>query len=650
MHHIFSCLLLSLSVTAAFTTPVFAEAKQQKVSLIPRKVIFGNAEKASPKLSPNGAKLAYLAPDKNGVMNVWVQNIGDDKSAELITSDKKRGISSFFWRYDGKHIIYGQDKDGDENGHLYETNIKTKATRDLTPFDGVKAGIVAYEREFPNEMLIQLNRRDKTVFDVYKLNLKDGSIKLEAQNDTNAYHWLADHTLTVRGQQSYDTDGSTIISVRDSKNAPWRTFLHIGPEDEASLLDFSLDGKSLYIVSSVGANTERLVKVNLADGSQKVIFEDPRYDVTDVIQNPKTYEIEAVGVERERFEWIVLDPKRKADFAYLQKKKGVFDIISSDHSDQHWIVGYSFDNESSQYYLYDTEKKQSKFLFSSRPKLNEYQLSNMTPISFQAKDGMQLYGYLTLPVGKEPKNLPTVLYVHGGPWVRDHWGFHPLIQWLANRGYAVLQVNYRGSAGYGKDYLNAGNKEWGAKMHTDLLDGKKWMIDQGYANPEKVAIFGGSYGGYATLVGLAFTPDEFCCGVSIVGVSNLITHLQSSPPYWAVFNALTDLRIGSLETEKDFLISRSPLFKADKITSPLLIGHGANDPRVKQAESDQIVAAMRKNGKEVEYLLFPDEGHGFARPENKMKFYAAAELFLSKHLGGRVQPPTPEEDWSDVKR
>jgi dipeptidyl aminopeptidase/acylaminoacyl peptidase len=335
----------------------------------------------------------------------------------------------------------------------------------------------------------------------------------------------------------------------------------------------------------------------------------------------------------------VLDQSIAPDFEAITKvRQAEFGVSSRNLTDSNWLVAYSTDDGPVYYYAYDRESKTSTLLFSNRPQLEELSLASMQPISFQARDGLTIHGYLTTPVGISAKNLPTVLLVHGGPWVRDTWGYDPEVQWLANRGYAVVQVNYRGSSGYGKDFLNAGNREWGAKMHDDLIDAVNWLVQQGIADSKKIAIMGGSYGGYATLVGLTFTPDVFAAGVDIVGPSNLITMMESIPPYWEPLRAMEAHRVGNLETEQDFLKSRSPLFFVDRIKKPLLIAQGANDPRVKQAESDQIVEAMQQNGKPVEYVLYTDEGHGFARPENRLHFYAKAEEFLAKYLGGRFEP------------
>lgn len=634
--------LFTLTAVCSIADQAYAEVNKA-IPVIPREVLFGNPEKVSPNLSPDGTMLAYLAPDKNDVLNVWVRKLDGSTPDEQITTDEKRGIRSFLWAFDSQKILYFQDREGDENWHLYLTGLTNKQTRDLTPYKGVRADILAYEPEFPNEMLLAMNLNDPALYDIYRLNLDTGKIALVMKNDHNAFDWLADHQLRVRASRAYDKNGEMVLRVNEDGKGPWKELLRWESDDDGGLIGFSPDGQSLYLLSNENSNTAQFIKMNLTTGKQEVLAEDSQYDLiagggqVEIMQNPITRAIEAVGVVREKLEWIVLDPSIKADLANISKKESEFRIISRDLKDQLWIVKYTMDLYPPQYYLYDRTKKESQFLFSSNPKLEQYPTSPMFPISFKARDGLLLNGYLTLPLGVEHKNLPTVLMVHGGPWARDSWGFKSTVQWLANRGYAVIQVNFRGSTGYGKAHLNAGNKEWAAKMHDDLLDAKQWVIDQGMADRSKVAIFGGSYGGYAALVGLTFTPEEFCCGVDIVGPSNLVTLLQTIPPYWSPLKTKMDKRLGNLETEKEFLESRSPLFKADKIQRPLLIAQGANDPRVTQPESDQIVKAIRQNGKEVVYLLFEDEGHGFARPENMLKFCSTTEEFLHKHLGGKLE-------------
>lgn len=653
----FKHILLALSLVGLgfLTVNLNAEKKTppnpQQVPLIPRQLLFGNPEKTSARLSHDGNRLAYLAPNEKNVLNVWVKDLTKEGKARQVTSDNKRGIRQFAWQYDDSSILYIQDKDGDENGHLFQTNLETLETKDLTPYDGVKVAIIAAEPEFPQEILIQMNKRDPKLFDVFRLNLQTGNITLDTENPGGVIQWIADHNLQIKATQSYTENGSALVRVRDSAEGAWRDWLTFDPNEIGDVLDFTADNKSLYVITSLDGDTSRLLKIDVATGEKTVIAEDPNYDLSGIMLNPTTHVLEAVGVERERNDWIVIDPAIKPDFEFLEKHfQGPFALTSRDLANQNWLVVSHSDIRPGHYYVYHRPSKNLEFLFSTQPALEKYQLSPMEPIAFKTRDGLTLHGYLTLPAGLEPRNLPTVLLVHGGPWSRDSWGLNPQAQWLANRGYAVLQINFRGSTGYGKAFLNAGNREWADKMHNDLLDGKKWLIDQGIANPEKVAIYGGSYGGYAALVGLAFTPGEFCCGVDVVGPSNLITLLQTLPPYWSPLKSKMELRVGKLETEEEFLKSRSPLFKANQIRQPLLIAQGANDPRVKQAESDQIVAAMRANKLPVEYLLFSDEGHGFARPDNRIKFYAAAEDFLAKYLGGREEPPAAEENWEGLKR
>ncbi len=651
MHHsirrTFIFLLTLCMVSAGCSTTA-------ETPLIPREVIFGNPEKAAPELSPDGTHLAYVAPDEYGVLNIWLRDLShSQKEAQdrVITCSKKRGIGGCQWQYDNAHILYVQDTDGDENWHLYQVDIQSGAVRDLTPFDGVYANILEYNSDFPDEMLITLNLKNPTLFDVYRLNLKDGSLVLDTENSCSEVEWLADKALQVRASQAFLDDGSAVIRARVDASSPWQEMMVVGPQEDCpSLVSFSLDGKFLYMTTSLDANTSRLVKINVLTKEQEVVAEDPDYDISAVMVNPLTHEIDAVGFNRHRFEWHAFNQNVAADFKVLARHDAVCSVISQDEKGKKWIVRYMYDDKAPHYFLYERATREKEFLFTSRPELANYALNKMTPISYQARDGMTIYGYLTLPDEKSAAQKRGVLFVHGGPNCRDSWGFDSVAQWLSNRGYVVLQVNYRGSTGYGKKYLHAGDKEWGGKMQDDLLDAKAWLVEHGYVDSDKVAIYGGSYGGYATLAGLAFTPDEFCCGVDIVGPSNIITLLQSLPPYWTPAKASMDIRIGNLERDFALLQERSPLFKADQITKPLLIAHGANDPRVKQKESDQIVEVMRKNNRCVEYLLFEDEGHGFARPENRIKFFAAAEQFLSEHLGGRSQPPSEEEDWSLVKK
>jgi dipeptidyl aminopeptidase/acylaminoacyl peptidase len=629
---LFVILLYLLIMLGLFTR---AEAEPR---LIPRELLFGNPVKAAPSLSRDGSNIAYLAP-LDGVLNIWVRTVGEEDD-HAITSDKKRGITDYFWRQNGKEILYVQDTDGDENWRLYSVNITTNEVKSLTPFEGVQVRIVAHEKDFPDEALLAINQRDPSIHDVYRLDLNTGELELVEENPGNFTGWIPDPDLVIRGAMVAEEDGSDTLWVRDTKDDAWRAFASWTLEDAMASgpLGFTKDGKSMYLKDSRGVNTGRLTQVVLDGTDTKVIASDPDYDVGSVMVHPDTRDIEMVGFTKARREWLVLDATLKGDIQRLQTlDEGDFFIASRDHARDKWIVGFSNDDGPVNYYFYDRTSQKSRFLFSNQPELNKYALSEMEPVSIKSRDGFTLHGYLTLPSGAGRFDLPLVLLVHGGPWSRDVWGYNPRAQWLANRGYAALQINYRGSTGYGKVFVNAGDREWGRKMHEDLVDAINWVVDQGIADPNRLAIFGGSYGGYAALVGATFTPDLFRCAVSIVGPSNLVSFIQSTPPYWKNFLAMIYRRVGNPNTEIDFLKSRSPLFRVDQIQIPLLIAQGANDPRVVQAESEQIVAAMKEKGLDYEYLLFPDEGHGFVRPENRLKFYAAAEKFLAKHLGGRYK-------------
>jgi dipeptidyl aminopeptidase/acylaminoacyl peptidase len=608
------------------------------IELIPRKVLLGNPVKTSPQISPDGTRMAYLAP-VNDVLNVWVGTIGSEDYAP-VTKDTDRGIRFYFWAKDNKHIVYIQDVGGNENWRLYATNLETQETRDLTPFEGVQTQVIDLDKHFPNELIIGMNKDNPRAHDVYHLDLTSGELTQVAKNPGNVAGWVTDTNFKVRAALAMTPEGGRAVLLRDDEQSDWRTILTWNPDDAENSfpVSFTQDGQSMYLVDARNSNTGRLVKMDLATGETSVIAEDAQYDVSNVLVNPDNYTIQAVAFNRDRVEWIVLDESIKLDFDTIREiSRGNFAVTSRDNADRTWIISFSRDDGPVAFYAYDRQTRKVTFLFDNQPDLNKYTLATMEPISFTSRDGLTIHGYLTLPPKTEGKNLPLVLNVHGGPQARDNWGYNPEAQWLANRGYACLQVNYRGSTGYGKEFLSAGDREWGGKMHDDLVDAVQWAIKQGIADPQKVAIYGGSYGGYAALVGATFTPDLFCCAVDIVGPSNLITLLRSVPPYWSALLVSLYRRVGNPDTDEEFLNSRSPLFKVDQIKIPMLIAQGANDPRVKQAESEQIVEAMKKRGIDYEYMLFPDEGHGFAKPENRLKFYATAEKFLAKHLGGRFE-------------
>ncbi len=633
-------ILLSLFVIVMVILLPFSSRSHagKRFQLIPRDILFGNPEKTTPKISPDGKKLAYIAPF-NDVLNIWIKTIGkeDDRA---VTRDDHRGVMFYFWAHDSEKIMYFQDKEGDENWNIYRVNLETGETANLTGFQNVQVRLVACDKHFPYELLIGMNRENPKLYDVYHLNLNSGELKRVAKNPGNVIGWLADPDFRVRCSIAVRPDGGFDILVRAKEGSDFKKLFSWNFEDSliSKPLGFSKDGKYIYLKESRNANTSQLVQMNIADQSITVLAKDPQYDTGRVLIHPDTYQVQAVSFFKAREEWMVLDHSLEKDFqAIAEIDQGDFQIYNRDDRDRTWVVCFTKDNGPEAFYAYDRSTRRGTFLFHDRPLLQKYALAPMTSITFEARDGVIIHGYLTCPPGRNGKN-PLVLNVHGGPWSRDIWGYNPEAQWLANRGYCCLQINFRGSAGYGKDFLNAGDKEWGGKMQDDLIDSVKWAVKEGIADAKRLAIYGASYGGFAALAGVTFTPDLFRCAVDMFGPSNLITWLENIPPYWASYRPIFENRIGSPRKDKTFLEARSPFFKIDQIKIPILIAQGANDPRVKKSESDQIIEAIRKKGIDYEYLVFPDEGHGFLRHENRLKFYDAAEAFLSKHLGGRYLP------------
>ncbi|MFH1767626.1 MAG: S9 family peptidase [Candidatus Omnitrophota bacterium] len=615
--------------------PLYAGAQPE---IIPREVLFGNPSKAKPQISPDGTMLAYLAP-LDGVLNVWVRSI-DSADDRPVTKDNNRGIRHYFWAYDNNHLMYFQDRQGDENWRLYGVNLKSGVIRDFTPFDDVQVRLIEHNRYFPNEMIIAINKQNPQAHDVYRLDLSSGDITLVMENFGDVSSWLIDNHLKVRGALVSTADGGFKLMVRDDLQDKWRELIVWELEEaiNSGTLGFSKDGKKIYLADSRTSNTSQLVKVDIETQAISAIAHEPDYDLGQTIFDPDSYEVQAVSFMKERLVWRVFDRAMEEDFRIIRRlADGDFSLVSRDKNDRLWIIAFTKDTGPVSYYIYDRKSKKARFLFDHKPELNRYTLAKMESGFFRARDGLTIPYYIIFPPGNERKNLPAVVHVHGGPWTRDSWGYDPTAQWLANRGYAVLQVNFRGSTGYGKEFVNAGNKEWGGKMHNDIVDGVNWLIEEGIADRKRIAIYGVSYGGYAALVGAAFTPGLFRCAIDVVGPSNLITTIKSIPPYWTTYRNVIYKRVGNPDSEEEFLKSRSPLFKADSIKIPILITQGANDPRVKQAEAEQIVEALKRQGLEYEYLLFPDEGHGLVKPDNRVRFYAAAEKFLAKYLGGRYE-------------
>ena len=615
--------------------------------MIEREILFGNPERVCVRLSPDGKYLTYIAPYQ-GVLNIWIAPLDNINKACAITQDQKRGIHTYNWSFDGKTLLYMKDQEGDENWQLFSVDVQTMQHNCLTPQSNIQARIEKLSPSFPQELLIAINDRDPAYHDLYRLNIQTGEKVLIFKNEEYS-GYICDENLELKLlTQETSEGGSAWFHFKDGNIT---SFQEIPVEDRLTTapLRFNKEGSKLYFIDSRGRDTGGLFEFNFKTRVQTLIGEDSRTDVSDIMVNPVTKEIEAYAITYGRKEWNFCDEKIAEELKNFQTiKEGDVEVLSRTLNDQHWIVGFIKDNGPLHYYHYDRRQKQRTFLFSNRPNLENMPLVKMRPTIIKARDGLDLMCYLSLPDDSEKPSqpLPLVLLVHGGPSARDYWGYEPISQWLANRGYAVLSVNYRGSTGFGKDFLNAGNGEWGRKMHEDLLDAIQWVIDQKIADSQKIAIMGGSYGGYATLVGLTFTPDTFACGIDIVGPSNLVTLVESIPPYWKPYLAAFKVTIGAdFDTVegKEFLKERSPIHHVNKIKKPLLICQGSNDPRVKQAESDQIVKAMEEKKIPVTYVLYPDEGHGLTRPENRLSFFGIAEAFLAQNLGGRKQPLGPAD-------
>src|SRR5581483_5170957 len=591
--------------------------------LIPRVQLFGNPTRAQGQISPDGRWLSWLAP-RDGVLNIWIAPADDMGAGRAITDDRKRGIRFHAWANTSAHVLYIQDEGGTEDWHVYAVPVEGGPARDLTPFPGVNARIQALSLDEPAILAVALNNRDKAWHDVYRVDIATGERELLFENTRELAQIMLDRQLRPRlAIKTRDREGGHIVyRVAGTDLEQIRVVEH---EDDLTThpVGFTRDAATLYWISSIGRDKAALLARDWQTGAERLVAEHPKADISRVLANPRTHVVEAVGAQHLMLDWIPLDERVAADLKRLHGAlPGEIEIADRTLDDSRWIVAAGAAETPTTYHLYERASGKVTELFATRPELKVYALAPMRGEVIRARDGLELTSYLTLPEGASPRPkapLPMVLLVHGGPWSRDVYGFNPLDQWLANRGWAVLSVNFRGSTGLGKAFVNAGDLEWGRKMHDDLLDAVAWAVREGIADRSRVAIMGGSYGGYATLAGLAFTPEVFCCGVDIVGPSNLETLLATIPPYWAAFFENLARRVGDPRTEegRKLLQERSPLHSAGATARPLLIGQGANDPRVKQAESDQIITAMRAKGLPVTYVLYPEEGHGFAVPENR---------------------------------
>lgn len=625
--------LIIFGLFMIFTVQLFSQ--QSEVPLIPMKDFFKNAEKRGYQISPDGDYLSFMQP-VNTRMNVFVQKIGEEKVTQ-VTFATERDIAGYFWKGNNR-IIYVQDSKGDENFRLFAVDRDGKNQKDLTPFDKVRAGIVDDLVDIPNEMLIQMNKENPQVFDVYKINVNTGEMKVVGQNPGNITGWQTDHDGKLR--IAITTDGvNTGILYRDSEDQDFKTLITTSFKETLAPLFFTFDNKNLYMASNLGRDKSAIVEYDLANNKEiKVLYQNPDYDVAGLNFSRKNKVLTYANYTGWKEEYYFFNKDAENLFNDLKSKLGGKEFfISGINKDEDKLLVRTYTDKSlGAYYFYNVNTKQIQKLAEVSPWINENFMADQKPITYKTRDGLTVHGYLTLPKGVDPKNLPVVVNPHGGPWARDEWGFNPEVQFLANRGYAVLQMNYRGSTGYGREFWEKSFKQWGKTMQDDISDGVKWLIDQGIADPKRVGIYGGSYGGYATLAGLTFSPELYACGVDYVGVSNLFTFQASIPPYWEPYKEMLYEMVGHPQKDSLLLRAGSPVFHVDNIKAPLLIAQGLNDPRVKKSESDQMVEALKKKGIEVPYMVKDNEGHGFRNEENRFDFYGAMEQFFFKHLGGRA--------------
>ena len=627
-----------LLTIASFSILLLAGCKskttnEEKAPLVPLEDFFKNADKSGWQISPDGESISYLSPHM-GHTNVFVRKITDSVGTP-VTHDSVRNIYNYQWK--GNRILYLQDVGGDENYQLFSVSMDGKDQKALTPFPKVRTGILNDLRYVPGkekEILITMNKRDARFFDPYSINIETGETKVVYQNDKNFDSWFTDHAGVIRIASK--TDGvNTTFYHRATETAPFDSLLTTNYKESFAIQFFTFDNKNLYVATNIGRDKTAVVEYDLAARKEiKEIYTNPDYDVDGLGYSPKRKVLEAVYFTSWKSEEHFLDKEAEADYNKMKEKfKGYeIGIYGNNNEEDKFIVWTGNDKMPSKFYFYDKKNGDTKFLAEGRPWIKEGDMASMKAVEYKSRDGLTIHGYLTLPKGVEAKNLPVVINPHGGPWARDIWGFNNEVQFLANRGYAVLQMNFRGSTGYGKEFWLKGNKQWGKTMQDDISDGVAYLIKEGIADPKRVAIYGASYGGYATLAGITFTPDLYCCAVDYVGVSNMFSFMKTIPPYWEPYKAMFYEMVGDPVKDSALLAAASPVFFVDKIKVPLFIAQGANDPRVNKAESDQVVEALKKRGIEVEYMVKDDEGHGFANEKNSIDFYTAMEKFFAKHL------------------
>jgi len=639
----------AVSVTAGLFLPRPARsARESARALVPRETFFGDPDVAGAQLSFDGASLAYIAP-VDGVRNLWVAPVGDLGAAKPLTRATDRPISYFFqWAHTNRHVVYFQDRDGDENWRASSVEVRDGTVVALTPPHGVRAWVQEVSQRVPRQMIFSHNERDKQFFDLYRVDVVTGKSVLVYEN--NQFAWfVTDSAFQLRLGARYLKDGSVELLER-RPGGTWGRFITIprGEIDATRLLGFSDDGKILYLFDTRGRDKAALVAMDMATRRARVLAEDPDADLTRAFFHRVTRRPLAGGAMVDRRRWHAVDPGFAADLKAIHTStSGDIDLIGLSAAARRVLVLVQHDAASPEWVLYDRPTRRVSPLLKARRKLDGIPLRPLEPVSFEALDGLKIQGYLTRPT-PDARNVPMVLVIHGGPYLRDEWGFNPTHQWLANRGYAVLSINYRGSTGFGKAFVIAADREWGGKMHDDLIAGVNWAVARGIADPKRVGFFGASYGGYAALTAATKTPEVFACIVDIYGIANLLTFMAAIPPYWAPSFSVWKNRLGDPDTEEGraFLRERSPLTHIDRAFRPILIVQGLEDVRVTRAESEQMVAVLRRRNVPVTYVVFPDEGHGFAKPQNQIAFRAVTEAFLAKHLGGAAQPIDRARDFA----
>jgi dipeptidyl aminopeptidase/acylaminoacyl peptidase len=613
-------------------------AQAQTADLVARKVFFDNPDYVNVRVSPDGQTLAWIAPI-DSVNNLWVAPVADIAAARPVTRITGRSIATYFrWVHTNRHLVFFRDNDGDENYRAFSVDLQTGKVVALTP-EGAKSFVQETDAKFPEEALFRHNQRDKRFFDLFRTNVVTGTSELVYEN--SEYVWLVtDSDFKLRLAAKYAADGTAEVFERraDGGFAPFMS-IPIGDLDMTSFVDFSADGKTLYLIDARGRDKAAVFAVDMATRNATLLAADEEADISVLALDERRRPLAARSV-RDRVRWQAIDPAAGRHLADLAGRAGDVTLVSSDDANRLLTVHYERDTESGEFALLDRQTHEARKLFSQRKSLAGVVLSPMQPVVIPSRDGLRLHGYLTKPLNAPGGPMPMVLVIHGGPYLRDNWGFNSVHQWLANRGYAVLSVNYRGSTGYGKAFVKAADREWGGKMHDDLIDAVNWAVDQGIADPKRVGFYGGSYGGYSALTAATKTPEVFACIVDIFGISSLVTFMATIPPYWGPWFSIWKNRLGDPDTEagRAFLLERSPITRIDKVLRPILIAQGMRDVRVVAAESEQMVKALKQRNVPVTYITFPDEGHGFVRPENRMAFTAITEAFLSKHLGGRYQP------------